>query len=79
VNTLVKKAQIVFKNIVGLDAFINKEQWNIIWMKEEYHTKTTTILQINYQHEWLLTLITTLPLLSIWQKKGRRSINVPLS
>ncbi len=27
-NALVKKAQFALKNIVGLDAFINKEQWN---------------------------------------------------
>jgi hypothetical protein len=29
-NTLVKKAQTVFKNIIKLDAFVNKEHWNII-------------------------------------------------
>jgi hypothetical protein len=29
-NALVKEAQIALKNIVGLDAFVNKEQWNII-------------------------------------------------
>jgi hypothetical protein len=29
-NALVKKAQFALKNIVGLDAFINKEQWNVI-------------------------------------------------
>jgi hypothetical protein len=30
VNTLVKKAQVALKNIVGPDAFINKDQWNVI-------------------------------------------------
>jgi hypothetical protein len=45
-NALVKKAQVSLQNIVGLDAFINKKQWNIIRMKEEYHTKFVTILQI---------------------------------
>ncbi len=30
VNTLVKEVQIAFKNIVGLDAFINKKQWSIL-------------------------------------------------
>jgi hypothetical protein len=48
-NALVKKAQVYLKNIVGLDAFINKEQWSIIRMKEEYHTRFVTILQIIYQ------------------------------
>lgn len=35
VNTLVKEVQVALKNIIGPDAFINKEQWRIIWMKEE--------------------------------------------
>jgi hypothetical protein len=52
-NPLVKEAQVALKNIVGLDVFINKEQWNIIQMKEEYHTKFVTILQIIYQWERL--------------------------
>jgi hypothetical protein len=30
VNTLGKEVQVVCKNIVGLDAFVNKEQWNVI-------------------------------------------------
>jgi len=38
-NIFIKKAQVTLKNIIGLDAFINKEQWSIIWMKEEYHAK----------------------------------------
>jgi hypothetical protein len=29
-NALVKKAEVALKNIVGLDAFVNKEQWNVI-------------------------------------------------
>jgi len=46
-NALVKEAQIALKNIVGLDAFINKEQWNVIQMKEGYHAKfVVAVLQI---------------------------------
>ncbi len=30
VNALVKEVRVLFKNIVGLDAFVNKEQWNVI-------------------------------------------------
>jgi hypothetical protein len=52
-NALVKEAQVASKNIVGLDVFINKEQQSIIWMKEEYHTKFVTILQIIYRWERL--------------------------
>jgi hypothetical protein len=37
-NALVKKAH-AFKNIIGPNAFINKEQWSMIWMKEDYHAK----------------------------------------
>jgi hypothetical protein len=37
-NALVKEAQFVFKNIVRLDAFVNKKQWSVIQMKEEYQT-----------------------------------------
>jgi hypothetical protein len=29
-NTLVKETQVALKNIAGLDAFINKEQWSVI-------------------------------------------------
>jgi ABC-type dipeptide/oligopeptide/nickel transport system ATPase subunit len=49
----VKKAEVALKNIVGLDAFVNKEQWNVIWMKEEYHAKFATILQIIHQRKML--------------------------
>jgi hypothetical protein len=48
-NTLVKEAQVALNNIVGLDAFINKKNWNIIQMKKEYHTILVTIMQIIYQ------------------------------
>jgi hypothetical protein len=37
------------KNITRLDAFVNKEQWNVIRMKEDYHAKFTMVLQIIYQ------------------------------
>ncbi len=39
-NALVKEAY-AFKNIVKPDAFVNKEQWSMIWMKENYHAKFT--------------------------------------
>jgi hypothetical protein len=29
-NTSIKEAQVALKNIVKLDAFVNKEQWNVI-------------------------------------------------
>ncbi len=43
-NALVKEAQVALKNIVSPDAFINEEQWNVIYMKEKYHAKFITIL-----------------------------------
>jgi hypothetical protein len=48
-NALVKEAQVALKNIVGPEPFVNKEQWSVIWMKEEYHSRSITILQIIYQ------------------------------
>ncbi len=52
-NALVKEVQVALKNIIGLDAFVNKEQWSIIRMKEEYHAKFVVSLQIIYQRERL--------------------------
>jgi hypothetical protein len=43
-NALVKEVQVALNNIVGLDAFINKKNWNIIQMKKEYHTILVTIM-----------------------------------
>jgi hypothetical protein len=48
-NTLVEEVQVALKNIIKLDTFVNKEQWNIIRMKEEYHAKSIIIMQIIYQ------------------------------
>jgi len=43
-NALVKETHVAFKNIVGLDAFVNKEQLSAIWMKEDYHAKFAMIM-----------------------------------
>jgi phospholipid N-methyltransferase len=50
---LVKEAQVAFKNIVGLNAFVSNEQWSVIQLKAEYHAKFVAILQIIYQQERL--------------------------
>jgi hypothetical protein len=47
-NALVKETHVAFKNIFRPDAFINKEQWSVIQMKEEYHSKFVAILHIIY-------------------------------
>jgi hypothetical protein len=41
------------KKIAGPHAFVENEQWNIVPMKEEFHARFATILQILYQREWL--------------------------
>ncbi len=41
-NALVKEVQVTLKNIVGLD--VNKEQWGVIRMKEQYHAKFVKII-----------------------------------
>jgi len=38
--------QIAFKNIARPDAFVEKEHWSIICMKEEFHAKFAIILYI---------------------------------
>jgi hypothetical protein len=43
-NTLVKEAQVAFKNIARPNAFVNKKQWSMIRIMEEYHTKFATIM-----------------------------------
>jgi hypothetical protein len=43
-NALLKEAQVALKNIVGSNAFVNKEQWSVIWLKEEYHAKFVIIM-----------------------------------
>jgi hypothetical protein len=48
-NASVKEAQVPFTNIARSYAFVNKEQWSVIRMKEEYHAKFIAILQIIYQ------------------------------
>jgi hypothetical protein len=53
-KVLVKEVQVAFKNIAGPDAYVNKEHWNIIRMKEKYHDMFTTILQTIYQQERLV-------------------------
>jgi hypothetical protein len=35
-NALVKETHVAFQNITRLDAFVNKEQWSVIRMKENY-------------------------------------------
>lgn len=38
-------------DVVGSDAFVNKEQWSVIRMMEKYHARFATIMQIIYQRE----------------------------
>lgn len=52
-NALVKEAHVVFKNTTRPNAFVNKKQWSMIWMKEEYHARFMTILQIIYHQKRL--------------------------
>jgi hypothetical protein len=47
-------------------------------MKEEYHAKFTTILQIIYQQERLAYFSNCIAITFKWQTKGKRSIGAPL-
>ncbi len=52
-NALIKETQVALKNIAGLNALVNKQQQSVIQIKEEYHAKFATILQIIYQRKRL--------------------------
>jgi hypothetical protein len=41
------------KRIASPHAFVQNEEWNVIHMKEEFHVRFATILQILYQKEQL--------------------------
>jgi hypothetical protein len=43
-NVVIKEAQLAQKNIARSNAFVNKEQWSVIWMKEESHAKFVMIM-----------------------------------
>jgi ABC-type dipeptide/oligopeptide/nickel transport system ATPase subunit len=75
---LVKKFQIAFKNITRVDAFVNKEQWSVIRMKEEYHAMFVTILQIIHQRERLAYFSNRIAITLNPANKERRSTGVPL-
>jgi hypothetical protein len=48
---LLSKINIVLKKIVGPNEFVENEQWSVICMKEKFHPKFATILQIIYQQK----------------------------
>ncbi len=53
VNATFDEAKTALKNIVGPHAFIENEQWSVVRMKEEFHVRFATMLQILYQNEQL--------------------------
>jgi hypothetical protein len=63
---------VALKNIIGLDAFVNNEQWSIIEMKEKYHARFATILQIIYQHEKLTYFSNHIAITFNLAKKGKK-------
>jgi hypothetical protein len=71
-NALIKKIQVALNNMIGLDPFINKEQWSIIWMKEQYHAKFATILQIIYQRERLTYFSNCIPITLNLENKWKK-------
>jgi hypothetical protein len=71
-NMLVKKVQIALKNIARVDAFVNKEQWSVIRMKEEYHARFVAILQIIYQRERLAYFINRIAITLNLANKGKK-------
>jgi len=52
-NATFDEAKIALKKIVGPHAFVENEQWSVIYMKEEFHARFAAILQIIYQRKKL--------------------------
>jgi len=48
-----EEAKTTLKKIVEPHAFVENEQWNVVHMKEEFHARLVTVLQIIYQRERL--------------------------
>jgi hypothetical protein len=69
---LVMEAQVALKIIMRPYAFINKEQWNVIWMKEEYHAKFVTILYIIYQQKRLAYFNNQITMTTNLTNKGKK-------
>ncbi len=72
-NALVTQAQIDFKNIYGLDDFVNKEQWSVIQMKEEYHIRFVAIMKIVYQQKRLTYFSTCIGTTFNLTNKGKKA------
>ncbi len=53
INATFEDAKTTLKRIVGPHAFVENEQWNVMHMKEEFHVRFATILQIIYQRKRL--------------------------
>jgi hypothetical protein len=52
-NVAFEEAKTTFKRIIGPHAFVKNEQWNVVCMKEDFHVRFATILQIIYQRKRL--------------------------
>jgi hypothetical protein len=51
------------KRIARPHAFVENEQWSVVHMKEEFHARFATILQILYLKKGLIISTIRLPLL----------------
>jgi hypothetical protein len=52
-NAIFEEAKIALKIITRPHAFVENEQWSVMCMKEEFHARFVTIMQILYQREGL--------------------------
>ncbi len=48
-NATFDEGKIGLKKIASSHAFVENEQWSVVHMKEEFHVRFVTILQIIYQ------------------------------
>jgi len=50
-NVIIRETKIFFKRIMSSYVFVENEQWSVICIKEDFHPRFVTILQIMYQQE----------------------------
>jgi len=56
INATYDETKIILKKIIGPHAFVENEQWSVLCMKEEFHARFVTILQIICQQKRLTLL-----------------------
>jgi virulence-associated protein VapD len=71
INATFDETKIALKKIAGPHAFVENEQWSVVYMKEEFHAKFAAILQIIYQQKRLAYFNNTIAITFYLGNKGQ--------